>query len=169
MKWTYFPKNQRLPKGLDDVIDVFCEYDSMITSSNKDLKSDEVLSTISPGLEGIGYIVEKSKKDTEKIKIPVMYGENGATALSFDVDAFHSQHKVVIEVEAGRAVTNYQFLKDFYEACCMEDIDYLVIAVREVYGKARNKDYRKICSFFDTMYLSNRFTIPLKGILIIGY
>lgn len=96
-----------------------------------------------------------------------MYGENGVPQLAFEVDAYNETEKIVVEVEAGRAVANYQFLKDFYEACCMVEADYLCIAVREIY---RNSfDYKKVCQFFDGMYISNRFDIPLKGILIIGY
>lgn len=75
--------------------------------------------------------------------------------------------KIVIEVEAGRAVTNYQFLKDLFQACVMSDVDYLVIAVRNIYRK--NQDFEKVISFFNTLYASGRLILPLKGILIIGY
>jgi len=30
-----------------------------------------------------------------------------------------------LEVEAGRAYTNYQFLKDLFQACMMHDVQYL--------------------------------------------
>ena len=102
-----------------------------------------------------------------KIKMPVLYGECGKPSLHFEADAFNPNNNIVIEVEAGRAVTNYQFLKDFFESCCMDDADYLCIAVRLLYRK--NDDYKKVCEFFDAMYASNKFSIPLKGILIIGY
>ena len=87
--------------------------------------------------------------------------------MNFEADAYNEVYKIVVEIEAGRAVTNYQFLKDFYESCCMVDADYLCIAVRESYRKSQ--DYQKVCQFFDSMYISNRFIIPLKGILIVGY
>ena len=71
------------------------------------------------------------------------------------------------EVEAGRAVTNYQFLKDYFQACVMVDIEYLAIAVRQIY-RTQN-DYETVCSFFDSLYASGRIKTELKGVLIIGY
>ncbi|AEW21273.1 hypothetical protein BFO_0629 [Tannerella forsythia 92A2] len=49
----------------------------------------------------------------------------------------------------------------------MSDVDYLVIAVRNIYRK--NQDFEKVISFFNTLYASGRLILPLKGILIIGY
>jgi hypothetical protein len=49
----------------------------------------------------------------------------------------------------------------------MQDVEYLSIAVRNVYRKA--KDWEKVCTFFETMYASSRLELPLKGVLIIGY
>ncbi len=74
---------------------------------------------------------------------------------------------MVIEVEAGRGVTNYQFLKDLFQACVMQDVDYAVIAVRQDYRGS--DDYRKVVSFIETIYASNRLVLPLNGVLIIGY
>lgn len=62
---------------------------------------------------------------------------------------------------------NYQFLKDFFEACTMVAVDKLCIAVRNKY-RAFN-DFDRVCKFFEAMYASNRLGIPLSGLLIIGY
>lgn len=67
-----------------------------------------------------------------------------------------------MEIEAGRAVVNYQFLRDIFQACVMHDIEKLVIAVR-------NDDFETVINFLDTLYTSNRLNLPLKGILIIAY
>ncbi|MDO4702097.1 MAG: hypothetical protein Q4A47_05740 [Erysipelotrichaceae bacterium] len=165
--WTYFPKNREIPNNLNNMIEIFCENISRIDSNNNTLSSDEVLGVIAGALERKGYKVEKSKKREDKIRVPALYGECGKIELAFEVDAYHQNEKIVLEVEAGRAVTNYQFLKDLFEACMMQNVEYLCIAVRIIYG--RNKDYSKVCDFMNTMFLSNRFNIPLKGILIIGY
>ena len=167
MNWTYFPKNKRIPKALEAVVESFNDCKDLISSRDHKLNSNRVLEIVKPKLEEINYIVEKSKAASDKVKIPVMYGENGVPELTFEVDAYNASEKIIIEVEAGRAVTNYQFLKDFFEACCVNDAEYLCIAVREDYRN--NKDYQKVCDFFSSMYISNRFIIPLKGILIIGY
>lgn len=167
MRWTFFPRNKKITDGLLSVIKAFSECEHHISSQEHDLSSDKVLSIIRPKLEKIDYLVEKSKAKNDKVRVPVMYGEDGISELSFEVDAYNPYLKTVIEVEAGRAVTNYQFLKDFYEACCMIEAEYLCIAVRQIYRHSR--DYQKVCDFFNSMYMSDRFIVPLKGILIIGY
>ena len=167
MKWSYFPQNKKISNELLKIISVFNDNENNVSSNSYQLKSDEVLKALSNDLQRIGYIVEKSKKDADKIKMSVLYGESGIATLNFEVDAYNKNTKIVIEIEAGRAVTNYQFLKDFFEACCMADAEYLCIAVRIIYGN--RYDYQKVCDFFKAMYASDRFAIPLKGILIIGY
>ncbi len=72
-----------------------------------------------------------------------------------------------MEVEAGRGVTNYQFLKDLFQACVMQDVDYAVIAIRQDYRGS--DDFSKVVTFIETIYASNRLILPLKGLLIIGY
>ena len=91
----------------------------------------------------------------------------GNVKKKFEVDAYHEKKGIVIEVEAGRAVHNYQFLKDLFEACMMPDAKYLVIAVRNDY-KGQN-DFKIVNTFMETLQASDRLVIPLKGILIIGY
>ena len=81
----------------------------------------------------------------------------------------------MIEVEAGRAVINNQFLKDIFQACMMFEVEYLVIAVLNEYKfnsggrQTVGHDYQEIKTFLETLYVSNRLRLPLKGILLIGY
>ena len=97
------------------------------------------------------------------------FGENGKVEKDFYVDGHHEGLNTVLEVEAGRAVTNYQFLKDFFSVCTMPDIDNCVIAVRDITtGKSKSKDFETVINFFDSVYAS-RMSIPLKGLLIVGY
>jgi hypothetical protein len=49
---------------------------------------------------------------TQKIHVPVLFGANGKVEKSFDADAYSPKAGFVLEVEAGRAVANNQFLKD---------------------------------------------------------
>lgn len=135
--------------------------------------SDEVLKFVAPGLVEIGYIVEFGKGKSEKISRPVLFGANGHVQKSFEVDAFDPVSGTILEVEAGRGVTNHQFLKDFFEACAIQDASYLAIAVLNSYkpasSKNGNRDFETVVTFFDTLYASGRLTLPLQGILIIGY
>jgi hypothetical protein len=101
------------------------------------------------------------------VRIPVLYGELGKEELAFEADAFHKEWKTVIEVEAGRAFLNYQFLKDIFQASMMMDTNYLILAVRNLY-KGKN-DFSKIKSFIEVIYLTNKIKLDLKGIILVGY
>ena len=115
----------------------------------------------------LGYKVEVSKSLEDKIRIPVLFGRNGEMEKYFEADCYHPINNIVMEIEAGRAVVNYQFLKDIFQACVMHDIEQLVIAVRNDYRG--HDDFETVINFLDTLYTSNRLNLPLKGILIIGY
>jgi len=73
----------------------------------------------------------------------------------------------VVEIEAGRALDNYQFLKDVFQASLMCGVEYLVIAVRNNYRGTNT--FTRIAVFLETLYVSNRIHLPLHGILLIGY
>lgn len=167
IRWFYFPNSTRLPTHLERVVAVFQNKETKITSDSLQLKSDEVLACISSELEALNYQVERSKAKCDLIRVPVLYGENGTESLAFEVDAYSAGEKTVIEVEAGRGFANYQFLKDFFECCMMQDIDYFCVAVRKDYRG--HKDFNSVCSFFSALFASGRMTLPLKGILVIGY
>ncbi len=167
INWQYYPKSDKTPSHLQDVVDVFNKQKDEINSLDNQLPSDGVLEFVRQGLEKIEYVVEKSKKKQDKIHVPVLFGRNGSLEKYFEADGLNVNNKTVIEVEAGRGVTNHQFLKDLFQACMMHNIDYLIIAVRNLYRTS--KDFEKVISFLDTLYASNRLTLPLKGILIIGY
>ena len=117
------------------------------------------------------FEVEKGKKQVDKVRVPVLFGRNGEPELTFEADAAKPDSHIVLEVEAGRAVSNFQFLKDLFEACMMQNILFAGIAVRNEYryGKSRRRDFDYVTRFLDTLYASGRLTLPLQGILVIGY
>jgi hypothetical protein len=168
INWTFFPLSQRPNRDLRDLVDVFSRHENEIDSGSHDVQvSDEVLAKLRVSLETLGFAVERSKKKADKIHIPVLFGRNGKVEKAFEADAWHAESRIVLEVEAGRAVTNFQFLKDLFQACMMQEVDYLAVAVRNRYRSSQ--DYEKVFTFFDTLYKSNRMSLPLKGVLIIGY
>ena len=168
ISWQYFPKSSACTDFLLEVVNVFEKKTIEIMSlDNVGQSSNQVLAHVRDGLETLGFTVESGKTADTKIRVPVLYGANGRVEKAFDADAYHAMQRVVVEVEAGRAVTNYQFLKDLFQACVMQDVDYLVIAVRQDYRGG--DDYAKVISFLETLYASTRLQLPLLGILIIGY
>ena len=126
--WQYFPKHSTAPGFLLEVVRVFqANADAIETPANQ-FSSNEVLEAVADDLEETGYQVERGKRESQKISRPVLYGKNGNVEKSFEVDAWDDKNKVVLEVEAGRGVVNHQFLKDVFEACVIQDADYVVIA-----------------------------------------
>ena len=169
--WRYFPQTSMPPKQLLDVVAAFDANHDKFASPHNKLNSNSVLACVANNLERAGFDVERGKSEAALIKVPVLYGENGIVEKFFCADAFHPSTGTVVEVEAGRATVNFQFLKDFYESCMMQDAQYLCIAVRNLYegGGAKSKDYEKVVLFFTTLFASERMQIPLRGIMIIGY
>ena len=168
IRWQHFPKHSPCPSPLAEVVACFEEVSDLISSfMNDKQESNDVLAAVRPGLESRGFQVETSKKSNGKLHVPVLYGANGKVDKFFEADAYHPVTKVVLEVEAGRGYVNNQFLKDLFQACVMQDVEFAAIAVRQTYRKS--KDYEKVLAFMETLYASNRLSLPLDGLLIIGY
>lgn len=139
-----------------------------IDSTNHELSSNEVLALVEPHLTQVGFRVEsENNKPEERVLVPVLFGKNGKVEKSFHVDAFHEDEGFVVEVEAGRAVVNNQFLKDLFQACLMHEVYYVSIAVRNSH-KGEN-DFEKVDRFLEILFASGRLKLPLNGILLLGY
>ena len=139
----------------------------LIKSPDFYLNSDGILKVISGGLKALNFKVESSKASVDKIKVPVLFSINNRIDKFFDADAVSEDGKIVIEVEAERGYRNNQFLKDIFQACMMPSVEYLVIAVRNHYHNSN--DFKSIFQFLETLYISGRLQLPLKGIVLIGY
>lgn len=167
IKYQFFPRSQGINDDIRKIINCFTNVEEQINSEKFNLKSNEVLSKLQPYLLDLDYKVEISKAANDKIDVPVLYGLNNKIDKSFNADALSPDGKIVIEIEAGRATENNQFLKDIFQACMMYDVEYLVLAVRNIYRG--HKDFDIVFTFLETLYISNRLHLPLKGILLIGY
>lgn len=167
LQFQFFPRSRGMNAEMKSIVSCFEQEINNIKSPEKNLSSNQVLETVRPYLEKIGFTVETGKSKLQKISIPVLFGTNNIIDKSFNADAVSHDGKIVIEVEAGRATENNQFLKDIFQACMMFEVEYLVIVVRNEYRG--HKDFEIIYTFLETLYLSNRLHLPLKGILLIGY
>lgn len=167
LQYQLFPRSFGMTPEILDVIRCFEKNYEQIKSPDHKLSSDGVLKIISDDLKLLHFKVEESKASEDKIKIPVLFGINNRIDKFFDADAVSSDWKIVLEVEAGRAYANNQFLKDIFQACMMPSIDYLMLAVRNKYRDVN--DFDKIFQFIETLYINGRLQLPLKGIVLIGY
>ena len=167
IRYQFFPRSHGATEDIKAVINCFKVVDKDISSDKLKLSSNEVLEKLRPHLEAIDYDVETGKSKNQKIPVPVLFGYDNEIDKSFNADALSKDGKIVIEVEAGRAVDNNQFLKDIFQACMMFEVEHLVIAVRNDYRGG--DDFKKVYTFLETLYISSRLHLPLKGILLVGY
>jgi len=167
IKFQFYPRSVGIIEPITAVVECFRNADELICSPANNLSSDGVLRVLRPHLESAGFHVEQGKNRDQKIKVPVLFGLNNTIDKYFDADAISADGKIVVEIEAGRALDNYQFLKDIFQASLMYGVEYLVIAVRNDYRGTNT--FLRISVFLETLYVSNRIQLPLRGILLIGY
>lgn len=171
LNWAYFPRSDKPTNLAIAVVKAFETVHADIASDAHTHQSNGVLAHVAAELAALGFRVETGKKKDQKVHVPVLYGNNGRVAKAFLADAHHVEGRFVVEVEAGRGVINNQFLKDLFQACMMDEVEYLAIAVRNLYEAAgvKNRDFESVVTWFETLYASRRLELPLKGILVLGY
>ena len=176
IRFTTFPRTEPPPDFVKQIADVFRSNETRVGTKRltKGLKSDEVLAALRPELEGLGFEVERGKRQADKIRRPVFYGENGAPTVRYELDAFHTGWKCGLEIEAGRAWLGNAVYRDLILASLMVSVDHFVLAVPNVYryrsgGRsivARN--YRKTRDLANTIYNHRRLILPY-GLTVFGY
>lgn len=176
--WCYFPRNSHPPDWSLDLLEVVAHTSGRISTlenPSQRLRSDDVLSALAPGLSELGYAVETSKAKAGKIRRPVLFGENGRAAVSYEVDAMHDEIGVVLEVEAGRGARGNAAYRDIVRTSLILDAKYLALLLpikyrhlsggREVVVQA----YSDTRSQLDAIYASDRLRLPFSGVLLAGY
>lgn len=167
IKFQSFPRSVGINTQAQKIVECFIKHDDKISSKTNTLNSNNVLEIIREDLEKIEMKIETGKTRDQKIQVPVLFGFNNNIDQYFEADGISDDGKIVLEVEAGRAVVNYQFLKDIFQASMMYKVETLVLAVRNDYRGT--DDFKKIYTFLETLHISNRIKLPLKEIVLIGY
>lgn len=166
-RYQLFPRSFGITEQVKEAIYCFEKNFQLIDSERFNYSSNEVLEIVRDDLENIGFKIEKSKKQDDKIRVPVLFGLNNKIDKFFDADGISEDLSIVLEVEAGRAYRNNQFLKDIFQACMMPSVEYLILTVRNTYHNS--DDFQSIFAFIETLYVNGRLQLPLKGIVLIGY
>src|SRR5262249_41768914 len=102
------------------------------------LKSNKVLAAIKPGLEALGYTVE-DPVTKQKLRRPVLFGDNGVAEVRYDVDAVHDQLGIVVEIEAGGGGRGNALYRDLIRASLIVDTQFLVIGMMQTYRHENRK------------------------------
>lgn len=173
--WKYYPLNATPPDWVYEVVDVVnkCELSISTHESYTGLSSDAVLAELRPGLEGLGFEVERGKLAHEKVRRTVLYGENGVPHVNYDVDAFNDYIGAAVEVEAGRGAANNADYRDIVRTALILDADFLVLVQPYLYRSNQSAKgipaYENSRDQLDAIYQSRRLQLPFKGVLLIGY
>lgn len=168
--WKFYPSRSPAPPWVTGVVAAFASaaIDSRV---NDGVGSDAALAAVRPALITQGFEVEKSKVHADKITRPVLFGEQGSIMVQYDVDAFHPGHQAVLEVEAGRGAASNADYRDLVRASLMVDVRYLILAVMLSYrgGGQEVRSYEASRARLDAIYASDRLSLPLDGVLLVGY
>lgn len=170
--WKYYPSRAAAPDWVDPVIEAFSERAEQLDSRiNQGVTSDTALAALRPALVLLGFDIESDKTAAGKIRRPVLFGERGQALVAYEVDGFHNELGIVLEVEAGRGAANNADYRDLVRTSLIVDADYLILAMMLEYktGKATMRSYERTRDQIDAIYASERLHLPFKGILLVGY
>lgn len=176
IRYSTFPRTQSPPAFLDQVVALFRTNEADISTSHrkKGLTSDEVLAVLRPTLVKLGFEVEAGKRAEDKIRRPVFFGENAAPSLQYEIDAWHSEWRTGLEIEAGRAWMGNAIYRDLIQALVMVNLDHLILAVPNSYryksgGRdVASNDYTNTVAVADALFGHSRVQMPFS-LCVIGY
>lgn len=173
-QWSYYPRNVAPAEWVEPTLSAVAAVEDAISSSvarEANVKSDDVLRAIGPGLTTFGFVVETGKSAAEKIERPVLYGENGDVKVKYEIDGWHPIHGVALEVEAGRGAANNADYRDIVRASLLLDARFLCLVMPIEYrsGKSRWRAYASTNAQLDAIYASRRLQLPFEAVLLIGY
>ena len=170
--WKFYPSRSQEPEWVIDVVAVFSAAGPRINSTTgQGVTSDTALAVLRPALVALGFEIEASKTKAGKIRRPVLFGEMGRPLVAYEVDGFHPEHGIVLEVEAGRGAAGNADYRDLIRTSLIVDANYLILGMMIEYrtGKMIMRSYEHTREQIDAIYASERLKLPFKGVLLVGY
>lgn len=174
--WIYYPIRTQPPDWVHDLIGVVRTNRAHIDSSMvTGLTSDTVLSHIAPGLATLGYVVETGKKSGQKVRRPVLFGEQGRPRVTYEVDVVQDEERIVLEVEAGRGARGNAVYRDLVRTSLIVGVRYLALGVMTEYRHLSGgrqmavRSYHDAREQLDAIYASGQLRLPFDGVLLFGY
>ena len=147
-QWFYYPSHDAPPHWVSDLIGVVQVVEqSVSTASVESLTSDRVLGLLAPGLKQLGYSVELGKTAAQKVRRPVLFGDQGRERVAYEVDAFHDELGVVLEVEAGRGARGNAVYRDLIRSSLIVGARYLALGVMAEYRHQSGGKLQKVQSY----------------------
>jgi hypothetical protein len=176
--WSYFPRNERPPSWAEQLVAAVAaqqqsiDTDPLPVAGADALTSDVVLGHLRTAMESLGYTVESGKKSDQKIRRPVLFGDNGVAAVNYEIDAFHDELGIAVEVEAGRGAMGNAEYRDIIRTSLLLDARFMVLMLSTTYRYGASSQvtaYSKTRDLLSAVYASQRLRLPFEGVLLIGY
>lgn len=174
--WSYYPRMARPPEWVAELVAAFAASKGVIESrSHSGVTSNDVLLELQPALKALGYEVETGKSAAAKLRRPVLFGDQGVERVAYEIDAFHPEEGIAVEIEAGRGAMGNAIYRDLVRTSLLVDARYLVLGAMIQYrfmsGGRQFSDpsYDKARSLLDAVYASGRLVLPFEGVLLVGY
>jgi hypothetical protein len=174
--WTYYPLSEKPPMWARELVGAVAAAREQIESAKiENLTSNIVLSHLAPRLSLLKYTVETGKSTVQKIRRPVLFGANGKERVAYEVDAFHDELGIAVEVEAGRGARGNAIYRDLIRTSLIVGAEYLALGVMIEYRHFNNGKLQRVSSYedaraqIDAIYTSGRLRFPFRGLLLFGY
>src|SRR5215469_10122476 len=175
--WSYFPRNVRPPSWATSLVEVVKSVEATVSTVDQKtgLASDAVLGALASGLVALGYAVESGKTKAAKIHRPVLFGENGIPSVNYEIDAFHDELGIALEVEAGRGAAGNADYRDIVRTSLILDARYMALLLPVRYRTTSGgretaiHAYERTRNQLDAIYASMRLKLPFDGVLLVGY
>jgi hypothetical protein len=175
--WCYYPRNIRPPAWVDAFVAVVADAEAEVSTAEprSGHTSDAVLRLLAPGLMRLGFTVETAKTRPGRIRRPVLFGDNGRPAVSYEIDAFHDGEGIVVEVEAARGARGNAAYRDLVRTSLILDARYLALLLPVAYRHQSGGREVSVAAFrdvhdqVDAIYASQRLRLPFEGVLLVGY
>lgn len=176
-RFSYYPKNVTAPGWVEPLTASFSRARPEIDTVKlpKGLTSDHVLQAVRPGLEAMGFEVESGKHAHEKVRRPVLFGDDGVPRVMYEIDAFHDDLGIALEIEAGRGAANNADYRDILRTALILNSRYLALGMPRQYKFKNNGKTMTIPAYehtrdrLDAVYASRRLRLPFDGVLLVGY
>ena len=172
--WAWFPRKDPPPQWVEQFVSAFTAERSNIESrSHKGLTSDGLVALVRDRLVDQGWEIEAGKQASQKIHRPVLFGDNGQVRVKQEIDGWHPELGIVMEMESGRGWMGNAVYRDIVRASLIADARYLVIGVRQHYEYGQKEvsrnDFEATRDLMDSIYASGRLGLPFEGVLVVGW
>ena len=179
-RWKYYPTWRPRPSWVADVVSAIASMRAQLDStqfigSDRYQNSNVVLARLKPALEPLGFTIEGEgdRGRVSALRRAVLHGEGASLERHYDVDGWHEGLRVALEVEGGKAHEGRNAVWDLIKFSLITDVEFGIIIVPLHYEpreRAWSPPYERIRGDFDAIYANpERFKIPLRGLLLLGY